>query len=108
MRLPYVLLNATMFDSNNMRFMSIAHTWDNGDIDYINVLDNKMLTTDALDGKLVPDWYRERVALLRMCDVTKTGRGETIGKKFTEHMIYVYLDKKDYNALTLLIEESDQ
>jgi len=89
-----------MLQSNNLRYVVIAHVWDNGDIDYINVLDNKMLTTEVLDGRLVPDWVRERVALLRLCDVNKTGQGEILGRKFTDHMIYVYLNHKEHKQLT--------
>lgn len=101
------LVKALMLASNNMRYVAIAHTWDNGDIDYINVLDNKMLTTEPLDGNALPDWFRERVALLRLCEVNKTGQGETIGRKFTEHMVYVYLNHKEHKQLMNIISTQE-
>jgi hypothetical protein len=97
-----------MLQSHNARYVAIAHTWDSGAIDYINVLDNKELTTEALDGRMVPDWFRERVALLRLCEVNKTARGESIGRRFTEHMIYVYLDKKEHKQLSKLIDTGER
>lgn len=96
-----------MLQSNNLRYVVIAHVWDTGDIDYINVLDNKMLTSDALDGRLVPDWLREKVALLRLCEVDKTGKGESIGRRFTEHIIYVYLNHKEHKQLTKIVNSGD-
>lgn len=95
-----------MLQSHNARYVAIAHTWDTGAIDYINVLDNRELTTEALDGRMVPDWFRERVALLRLCEVNKTGKGESIGRRFTEHMIYVYLDRKEHKQLADIIHSS--
>lgn len=97
----------TMLQSNNLRYVVIAHVWDSGDIDYINVLDNKMLTTQVLDGRLVPDWVRERVALLRLCEINKTGQGESIGRKFTDHMIYVYLNSKEHKQLIKIIPQGE-
>lgn len=95
-----------MLQSHNLRYVVIAHVWDTGDIDYVNVLDNKMLTTETMDGRIVPDWLRERVALLRLCEVDKTGRGENIGRKFTDHMIYVYIDHKEHKKLIKLVEST--
>lgn len=96
----------TMLQSNNLRYVVIAHLWNTGEIDYVNVLDNKMLTTETMDGRMVPDWIRERVALLRLCEVNKTGQGETIGRKFTDHMIYVYIDHREHKKLTNLLKEN--
>lgn len=107
--LPYILnlhLYTNMLQSNNLRYVVIAHVCNAGDIDYINVLDNKMLTTETMDGQLVPDWIRERVALLRLCEVDKTGRGETIGRKFTDHMVYVYLDHREHKQLIKILKPS--
>lgn len=97
-----------MFDSNNLQYIAIAHIWDNGSIDYINVLNNRALTTSTLDGGKTPDWFRERVALLRLCEVNKVGRSESIGRKFTDHMMYVYLDSGEYKQLISIINSGDK
>lgn len=94
-----------MLQSNNLRYVVIAHLWDTGKIDYVNVLDNKMLTTETLDGRMVPDWLLDRVALLRLCEVDKTGKGEPIGRKFTDHILYVYIDHKEHKKLMSLVEQ---
>ena len=82
-----------------LRYMAIAHVWGNGDIEYVNVLDNGTLATFEMEGEHVPPWLRERVALLRLCDITKDTKGEGIGRKFTEHMLYVYLTYDEHKEL---------
>ena len=85
-----------------LRFMAIAHVWSNGDIEYVNLLDNGSLTTVYMEGAQVPPWLRERVALLRLCDVNKDTKGESHGRKFTEHKLYVYLtydEHKEHNEI---------
>lgn len=87
-----------------LRFMAIAHVWSNGDIEYANLLDNGSLTTVYMDGAHVPPWLRERVALLRMCDVNKDAKGESLGRKFTEHMLYVYLTYDEHKELNEIVK----
>lgn len=82
-----------------IRHMAIVHVWSNGDIEYINVLDNASLTTFDMEGVDVPTWLKERVAMLRMCDVNLNDKGEGIGRKFTDHMIYVYLTYDEHKEL---------
>ena len=88
------------------QFMAIAHVWDQGDVDYINVLDNRALTTRTLEGSHTPEWMRERVALLRLCDVNRDPRGERLGRKFTDHMLYVNLTYDEYKELTEIINQT--
>jgi len=87
-----------------LRFMAIAHVWSNGDIEYVNLLDNGSLTTVYMDGAHVPPWLRERVALLRLCDVNKDAKGESLGRKFTEHMLYVYLTHDEHKELNEIVK----
>lgn len=89
----------------SIRYMVIAHVWNNGDIEYVNVLDNANLETQDMDGEQVPPWLRERVALLRMCDINRDQRGELIGRKFTEHMLYVYLTYDEHKELISIINQ---
>jgi hypothetical protein len=83
-----------------MRYVAIAHVRNNGDIEYANVLDNSNLYNSDLEGADVPDWLAERVALLRLCEVNRDQRGETIGRKFTDNMMYVYLTYDEYQELS--------
>lgn len=82
-----------------IRYVAIAHVWNNGDIEYVNVLDNSNLHSSDLEGEDVPDWLAERVALLRLCEVNRDQRGENIGRKFTDNMLYVYLTYDEYQEL---------
>lgn len=87
-----------------LRFMAIAHVCSGGDIEYANLLDNGSLTVVDMDGALVPPWLRERVALLRLCDVNKDTKGESLGRKFTEHMLYVYLTYDEHKELNEIVK----
>jgi hypothetical protein len=87
-----------------LRFMAIAHVWSSGDIEYVNLLDNGSLTTVYMDGAHVPPWLSERVALLRLCDVNKDTKGESLGRKFTEHMLYVYLTYDEHKELNEIVK----
>ena len=87
-----------------LRYMAIAHVWSNGDIEYVNLLDNSALTTNDMEGDVVPPWLKERVALLRLCDINKSTEGEGIGRKFTDHMLYVYLTYDEHKELNEIIK----
>lgn len=84
---------------NSHNYEVIAHTWSNGDIDYFNLIDNRNNRTNTVDGKLAPEWLRERVALLRLCDLTRTAEGEPFGRKITSCMLLIYIDRKEYKEL---------
>ena len=91
-----------------IRYMVIAHVWSNGDIEYVNVLDNITIKTQDMEGEFVPAWLKERVALLRLCDVNRDEKGEFIGRKFTDHMLYVYLSHDEYNELIEIIKSTNE
>ncbi len=82
-----------------IRYVAIAHVWNNGDIEYVNVLDNSSMHSADLEGEHAPEWLGERVALLRLCEVNRDQRGELIGRKFTDNMLYVYLTYDEYQEL---------
>jgi len=92
----------------NIRYMVIAHVWGNGDIEYVNVLDNVTIKTQDMEGEQVPMWLRERVAMLRMCNVNREEKGEGIGRKFTDHMLYVYLTYDEYKELIEIVKPTNE
>lgn len=81
------------------RYMAIAHTRNDGGVEYANILDNVAIRTDSIEGDKLPQWLLERAAMLRMCDINYHHKGEAIGRKFTDHMMYVYLTYDEYNEL---------
>lgn len=91
-----------------IRYIVIAHVWSNGDIEYVNVIDNVTIKTQDMEGEQVPAWLKERVALLRLCDVNRDEKGEFIGRKFNDHMLYVYLSYDEYNELIEIIKSTNE
>lgn len=88
-----------------IRHLAIAHVLSNGDIEYVNVLDNATLKANDMEGEHVPAWLRERVALLRLCDISRNTKAEGIGRKFTDHMLYVYLTYDEHKQLIEIIQQ---
>lgn len=86
-----------------MRYIAIVHTWNDGSIDYVSVLDNGLSTVEYMGGELSPLWLKERAALLRLCEVNRSAKGETFGRRFSDNMMHVYLDKQEYKQLSNLI-----
>ncbi len=86
-----------------MRYIAIVHTWNDGSIDYVSVLDNGVSKVEYMGGELSPSWLKERAALLRLCEINRSAKGETIGRRFSNNMMHVYLDKQEHKQLTNLI-----
>jgi hypothetical protein len=70
-----------------------------GDPQQITALDNVQIQLDNVLVDAVPPELMERIALLRLCDVNKK-KGEVIGRKFSENVLYVYLSYSEYKSLT--------
>lgn len=81
-----------MYESN-IRW-AIAHTWNDGSIDYITLLGGMRAKT--VDGELAPRWFQERAAMVRIFDI---GEGGGIGKRITNNMMNVYVDEEEYKQL---------
>jgi len=88
---------------NSTRYIAMVHTWKDGGIDYVSVLDNKQIKVEHMSGNLSPLWLKERAALLRLCEINRGEKGDVIGRRFSETLVYVYLDKKEYVQLSNLI-----
>lgn len=65
----------------------------------VDLLDNSTLRVTPLGHKQMPDYIEERIALLRMCDVNKTAKGETIGRRTSDTQMLVYLSYDEYIEL---------
>lgn len=85
--------------------MVIAHVSNHGDLEYFNVCDNVDISARSVDSALAPAWLKERVALLRLCDINKESKGESIGRRFTDHMLYVYLSNEEFHELNELSKQ---
>ena len=79
---------------------------DDGGWHHIDILNNYSFVIDTLFyGAQVPDYVEERIALLRMCDVNKRKKGETLGRKTNEGILVMYLSYDEYVELKNLFKE---
>lgn len=73
---------------------------EDDEIRKIDILHNKQLLMYRIkEAASVPDYLKERIALLRLCDVNKRERGELHGRRLTEDCILVYLTYDEFNEL---------
>jgi hypothetical protein len=74
--------------------LAIAHTWDDGSIDYITILGGNK--AQFVDGGLAPRWLQERAAMVRIFDI---GEGGEIGKRFSNNIMCVWINQEEYEQL---------
>ncbi len=86
-------------DMAEIRYIAIVNTDGSGAVEFVTVADNQELESVKLTARQTPAWVMERVALLRLCEVNRSSQPESIGRKFSEQLIYVYLNKKEYDEL---------
>jgi hypothetical protein len=66
----------------------------------VDVMDNyTFLIARFLKDMQVPDYMNERIALLRMCDINKQAKGESIGRRTSDTAMLVYLNYDEYTEL---------
>jgi hypothetical protein len=66
----------------------------------VDVMDNYTFLIERFSKDIqLPDYMNERIALLRMCDINKQAKGESIGRRTSETAMLVYLSHEEYNDL---------
>jgi hypothetical protein len=66
----------------------------------LDALDNHAYVVKSFPRDItLPDYMQERIALLRMCEVNKSAKGETIGRKTSDTAMLVYLSYDEYIEL---------
>lgn len=83
-------------------YVAMVHTWKDGSIDYVTLLDNRHIKVEHMSGSAAPLWLQKRAALLRLLDINDGKKGTPIGRRFNETMVYVYLTKKEHKQLSNL------
>lgn len=76
--------------------MVLVHTWDDGSISAVNLIDDSRIKSDIMKGEM-PLWLKERIAVMRLCSV---GSSETIGERVSPNLMYVHLNQEEYSQLT--------
>jgi len=64
--------------------------------------DNKMFVTKKLSFTEIPFFIHERSALLRLTDISKTIRGETIGRRLEPNRFTIYLNHDEFKEIKKL------
>jgi hypothetical protein len=81
---------------------------DDGGWHHIDVLNNYSLVIDTLmHGTQVPDYVEERIALLKLCNVNKSKKGEKLGRRTGEGSLVMYLSYDEYIELKNLFKECE-
>jgi hypothetical protein len=71
-----------------------------GDVVEIGMLNNRTFEGYQLpDVSELPEFVAERIALLKLTEVNKTGKGESIGRKLSPFQLVVYLSYDEFNLL---------
>ena len=74
-----------------------------GDIAQMGLNRNKLGNTDIdVFVDKVPEFVLERIALLKLCDVSTTPIGETIGRRLPGDVFTIYLSEEEYVCLKKL------
>lgn len=90
----------------NQRFVVIVHLQEDGDVDWAAACDN-----GTGDKFVLPEMYKcpafvpERLALLKLTDVNKSEKGESVGRKLAPSSIVIYISYDEYQELKLKKEE---
>lgn len=78
----------------------VARVVDFDEWELVDVMDNHTFGIRRFPSEFVmPDYMKERVALLRMCDINKGAKGEIIGRRISDTSILVYLNYDEYTDL---------
>ena len=71
-----------------------------GDVSEIGMLNNKTFDGYRLpDVSELPEFVAERIALLKLTDVNKEEKGESIGRRLSPFQLVVYLSYDEFNLL---------
>jgi len=86
----------------NRRFVAQVRVNEDGEILYVLALDNESLAVRPIEPSKAPEFLVERVALLRLCEISPE-EGEAIGRKFSMERFNVYLSFDEYKQIIDLI-----
>ena len=64
--------------------------------------DNRLYATKDLSFTEMPLFIHERSALLRLTDISKTARGETIGRRLEPNRFTIYLNHDEFKEIKKL------
>jgi hypothetical protein len=82
------------------RFILWVTLGDTGDVHSVTAMDNGTYESiGGIDLYYAPEFVAERIALIKLTDVNKTEKGESVGRKLHEDVIIVYLTYDEYQQI---------
>lgn len=84
-------------DMKQQRHLAIARMEPDGRT-HINVIDNGSLGVMSITSEVVPEFLKERIALLKLCDIDRES-DQLIGRRFSEDVVYVYLSFDEHREI---------
>ena len=97
-----------MSTSRARRFVAIVYTSPAGAILHAHVLDNRAITTHLLMSEQAPAWFRERVALLRLCEVSHEPDPGPLGRRFSKYILHLFMTAAEHRQLRRIIDSLDE
>jgi len=77
----------------------LVQTDEQGNIIRAVLNDNKLCVVNELSFTEMPFFIHERSALLRLTDINKTARGETIGRRLDPNNFTIYIDYEEFRKI---------
>ena len=82
------------------RFIIWANVHEDGDVRNVSAMDNDTLESIPI-GEIgrAPMFVAERIALIKLTDVNKREKGESVGRKLSSNVIIIYLTYDEYQQI---------
>lgn len=76
-----------------------VETNEQGEIVRAVLNNNKLVATLDISFTEIPLFIHERSALLRLTDISKTAKGEVIGRRLDPNKFTIYIDYDEFNEI---------
>jgi hypothetical protein len=84
-------------------YVVTVRTDEIGTILNANLVNNRVHSSIGLRMTDIPLFIYERVALLRLTDISKTATGELIGRKVNPEFFTIYIDKSEHKHMIKML-----
>lgn len=81
------------------RFIIWVSLDETGNVRDVTAMDNGSLESIPIDLHCAPEFVSERIALMKLTDVNKTEKGESVGRKLHDDVIIVYLTYDEFQQI---------
>ena len=80
-------------------YVAVASYTDRGRLKQVTVLNNRTFRIFKIPTKLIPKFVKERIAMLKLCEIDLTWKGGELGRRVNANSIHVYLSFDEYNEI---------